>query len=388
MPTSTPTTFSDLYSDLLNRVRATLGTTAATTTQTNYAKRYINMANHDLHIQQNWWWAERRDIILTHNDYITGSVSIASTARTTLEGSNTAWNSTVSGMGFANMRALGKLTFAGEQDVYIVSAVTSATAATLQTRYVGGQTTATAYALAYASYTYYEDEYAVATDYFRLMDTRFFSSDLDIPIIPNAEFYRLYPRNNTTGRPKVATIIEIGPGTTVSLRPRVMFHPAPDAVYQIPYRYITSNLSVSSDGSTAPNLSADADEPIVPVRYRHVLVFYALAQWYRDLKADSRAAEVEAQYVDMVRRIANDSTPERNHPRLQPRRYQYLAQTAGPFRRGRGRYSADTRFDEIRDAGFVSTSVDGLLGNTIPGSGVACKSDRIGHPGKPSWRFP
>ena len=170
--TTTPTTFSDLYTSLLNSVRATLGSAAGTTTQTQYAKKYINSALHDLHIQQNWWWAERRDIILTHGEYITGSVSIASTARTTLEGTNTLWNTTVSGMGTTNSQAGGKIQFSGENDVYVLSTISSDTAATLRTRYVGNQTTATAYALAYGSYTYLEDEYTLATDYFRLVDVR------------------------------------------------------------------------------------------------------------------------------------------------------------------------------------------------------------------------
>ena len=346
--TTTPTTFSDLYTSLLNSVRATLGSAAGTTTQTQYAKKYINSALHDLHIQQNWWWAERRDIILTHGEYITGSVSIASTTRTTLAGTNSLWNTTVSGMGTTNAQAGGKIQFSGQNDVYILSSISSDTAAVLRTRYVGNQSVASAYALAYGSYTYFEDEYALATDYFRLVDVRMFSSDLDIPVIPNAEFYCMYPRNTNTARPRVATIIELGPGTSTSLRPRVLLHPAPDQVYQIPYRYMTSNLAVVSDGSGAANLSSDSDEPIVPLRYRHVLVLYALVQWYRDLKADDRAQEAEAEYVDLVKRIANDSTPERNRPKLQPRRYLYLARTAGPSRR-HGRYSADSRFDEVRD---------------------------------------
>lgn len=354
--TTTPITFSDLYTDLLNRVRNTLGTAAGTTANTNYARRYINQANHDLHIQQNWWWAEREAMILTHDDYTTGSVSVASTARTTLEGSNTLWTTAVSGMGFNRTRAGGKIRIGGENDVYVVQTVGSGTSITLQSRYVGGQATATAYALSYGSYTYYEDEYALATDFFRTVDVRLFSSNAPIDLLGSQEFFRQYPRNYQTGRPRVATVIERGKlpsyaagAASTDWEPRVVFHPSPDAVYSIPYRYITRNLSVSTDGSTAPNMSADTDEPIIPVRYRYVLVLYGLTQWYRDLKDDQKAQLAEQQYVDLVRRIANDSNPQRDHPIFRPRRSQYLATTAGPYRFGRRRYSADTRFDEIRD---------------------------------------
>ena len=354
--TTQPTSFSDLFQDLLNRVRNVLGTTAASTANSNYSKRYINQANHDLHIQQNWWWAERHAVLQTHDTYTTGSVSVASTARTTAEGTNTAWADTVSGMGFNTTRAGGKLRFSGDNDVYVVSSVGSGTSITLADRYVGGQTTATAYALSYGSYTYFEDEYALASDYFRTVDVRIFSADLPIELISPQEFYRAYPRNYNTGRPRIATIIERGKvpsyvpaGADTDWEPRVMFHPVPDQVYNIPYRYITRNLSVSSDGSTAPNMSADTDEPIIPLRYRHVLVLYGLVQWYRDLKDDQRAQLAEQHYVDLVRRIANDSNPQRDHPVLRPRTAQYKSTSAGPYRFSRRRFSADTRFDELRD---------------------------------------
>ena len=51
--TTAPSTYADLYTDLLNRVRAD----STTTSQLTLAKRYINVALQDVHIQQNWPWA-------------------------------------------------------------------------------------------------------------------------------------------------------------------------------------------------------------------------------------------------------------------------------------------------------------------------------------------
>ena len=99
----------------------------------------------------------------------------------------------------------------------------------------------------------------------------------------------------------------------------------------------------------AANLSADTDEPIIPLRYRHVLIFYAISQWYRDRKDDARSQEANAEYVDLVRRMAGDSGPEKDKPRLQHNRSAYLAGAAGHgYRHGR-RYSTGTWFDEGRD---------------------------------------
>lgn len=354
--TTQPTTFQDLYYAVVQQAKVQLGTTEADTTTLNYARRLINQGLHDLHIQQNWPWAERRSTILTHARYTTGNLNIASTTRTTLEGNGTLWNTAVSGMGtgttFTNLRVGGKLQISGETDVYLVGAVASDTSATLDTRYVGNQSTATAFAAAYKNYTYFEDEYALASDFWRLVDARQLSDAIPIAVIPRQEFYRRYPRNATTGMPQVCTLLELGPGQLVDPRPRILFHPAPDIVYSIPYRYITTNLAVSATGTQAANLSAATDEPIIPLRYRHVLIQYALWLWYRDLKDDQRAQQAEQAYVDIVKRMAGDTEVNRDRPRFAPRTNQYRATVAGPRSLGRGgsrRFSTGTAFDELRD---------------------------------------
>lgn len=346
MSSSTQVTdFSDLIRDLLNRVRDS--TTSGGTPET-IAKRYLNIALHDVHLQQNWPWAERNAVVLTRGTYTTGTVSIASTARTTLEGSGSLWNTAIAGMGFNNMRARGKLTISGETEVYIVSSVSSDTAGVLESRYVGSPTVASAYPVAYSDYTYYEDEYELASDFWRLVDARQFGDGVDIPIMSKQDFFRKYPRNTTTDKPRICTILELGPSGSTAQRPRVLFHPAPNAIYQIPYRYITTNLAVSSTGTFAANLSADTDEPIIPLRYRHVLVLHALYQWYRDRKDDQRTQLAQSDYVDLVKRMANDSDPQRDRPSFRTSRSRYSAPLRWVSNRSR-RYSGDDRFDTLRD---------------------------------------
>ena len=233
------------------------------------------------------------------------------------------------------------LVFGGEPDPYTISSVASDTSITLTDRWLGDT------ALTATTYRYYEDEYALASDFHRLVDSRTFTDAMVLPTIGRKDFYARYPRNSQTGTPRVCTIIELGPGTTVALRPRVIFYPAPDSVINIPYRYITTNLAVSSAGVGATDMSADTDEPIIPLRYRHVLVFYALYQWYRDRKDDPRAGPAQQEYTDLVQRMANDTSAEVDKPRLRTDRRRYMAGVAGYHRSSR--YSADNRFDELRD---------------------------------------
>src|SRR5262245_12669496 len=124
--TTQVTTFSDLYTEVLNRVRAN----TSDTTSIALAKRYINKGLNDIHIQRKRPWAERKRVLNTHAPYSTGTIAIALSARTTVTGSSTLWNTAVTGMGFNNARVGGKMVF-GDNEVYQVSAVTNDTSITL-----------------------------------------------------------------------------------------------------------------------------------------------------------------------------------------------------------------------------------------------------------------
>lgn len=327
--TGQPTVFSELYGDLLSRMRA--DTTASGAAET-IAKRYLNIALHDVHIQQNWPWAERTATLITRPPYTTGSVSIASTSRTTLEGTNTLWNTAVSGMGFNNANVGGKV-YLSHGEVHKVTAVGGDTSITLGSRYTASLDVASDYALAYGSYTYFEDEYALESDFFRLIDARQFSDVMAIPVLGSQDFYKRFPRNaQGPGAPQCATIVELGASGSADWRPRVVFHPHPDQAYSIPYRYVTRNLAVSSSGTAATEMSSDTDQPIIPVRYRHMLIPYASFIWYRDQKDDQRSQEAYTEYTDMVKRVAGDTNPQRDFPRILPARQQrpyFLARGTG-----------------------------------------------------------
>ena len=318
-------------------------TTSGGTAET-LAKRYLNIALHDIHIQQNWPWAERNGVVITRPPYSDGSLSIATSARTTIAGTNTLWNTAVSGMGFNNMNVGGKVYLTGGE-VYKVSAVASDTSATLQTRFTQNLTIASDYALSYGSYTYYEDEYALAADFFRLVDARQFSDVMQIECLGSQDFYRRFPRNSSrSGAPRKCTIIELGPSGSTDWQPRVVFHPYPDDAHTIPYRYMTRYLAVTSAGTAQVEMSNDTDEPIIPVRYRHILLSYASFLWYRDQKDDQRSQETYQEYVDGVKRIAGDSAPQRDFPRIRP-----LRMRSGPFfsRAASSRFTTGSNFDEM-----------------------------------------
>lgn len=334
--TSQLTTFSDLYTDLQNRVRETTGVTATE----NQAKRYINISLHDMHIgrAENCPWAERSAVLITQAQYTTGTVSVTQ-GSLAVTGSGTSWN-TANAFSVNNARPGGKMTFSGGLDVYEVDTVNSDTSITLATKYVGETESG-------ISYVYFEDEYALASDFLRPIDQQRFSDSIPIELISRTEFRRLYPTNGVPGRPRVATIIDKPfDGSTTPIR-MIRFHSPPSEAFNIPYSYVTRNLAVSSSGSMAASLDGDSDEPIVPLRYRHAIVFHALYHWYRDKKNDTRSQEAKLEYEQIMDRIGSDTEIGQRRASLRPRRGSYVRHSKRPYQRGSSRYDLNGKFDRM-----------------------------------------
>jgi hypothetical protein len=340
--TSQLTTFSDIYTDLLQRVRVTTSVSASV----EQAKRYVNIALHDIHLGFDYKlpWCERQSILRTKAPYSTGTVSI-SIGSTSLTGSSTLWN-TSNGYAETNVEANGKFIFEGAQDIYPVSAASTDTACTLASRYVGSA------ALSGATYTYFEDEYDLASTFLRPVDFRMFSPLMGIELISRADFRRRYPAVRISGKPRVACIID-SPSTVAILTPvrRVVLYPYPDQVYQIPYTYITSTIAVTSAGAALTSMSSDSDEPTMPLRYRHAIIFHALYHWYRDKKDDARSEQAKAEYTDIMMRIVNDQDIATHMTaKMSPAGGGYQRATYRPYSLGAGSrvYDLNDEWDSFR----------------------------------------
>jgi hypothetical protein len=117
----------------------------------------------------------------------------------------------------------------------------------------------------------------------------------------------------------------------------------------IPYSYVTSLLVSTTAGVGAVDFVNDNDEPIVPLRYRHAIVLWALKTWYRERSDDGRFAAVEAEYQDLLARIVGDHEIGSKRPQIRPRTGIYRRTAARPYGgggRGRSRFDLG-HFDEM-----------------------------------------
>ncbi len=336
--TDQPTTFTELYTALLNRVRADTSV-SATVVQ---AKRYINVALHDLHIGfgESFPWAERSDVLRLKAPYSTGTVSI-SKGSTSLTGVSTLWN-TNNDFSEKNVIAGGKIVLGGP-DIYQVSAVGSDTAITLTEPFISDTLAAG------TSYRYFEDEYDLNADFLRPLDLRRFSSAADIRLMDRRDFRRAFPRNHIVGIPRVAMIIDRVPAADATITRRIRFHRPPSTTILVPYTFVTNKLAIASNGTEAANLSGDTDEPIVPVIYRHILILHALKNWYRDKKDDVRSGEVQGEWVDLMKRITGDQEIGAKRPVIRPRVAPIVQRARRPWHGTAGRrHVTGSRFDELR----------------------------------------
>lgn len=103
---------------------------------------------------------------------------------------------------------------------------------------------------------------------------------------------------------------ELGVGTQVEGMPRYIFiepgtktlllHPIPDTIYTVTLNY----------WKTAPNMTADGDEPILPTEYHDAIIYKALQKYAVYEDANEVFADSLRQYVSILERMEETGLEE------------------------------------------------------------------------------
>jgi hypothetical protein len=144
-------------------------------------------------------------------------------------------------------------------------------------------------------------------------------------------------------------VVELGPSGSAALRKRVLLGPAPDRTYQIPYRYQTTLLAVSSAGAGQANLSASTDQPIVPLKYRMGVVYKAAARWARERQRNpDLAVQFNSDYESLMLRARQNTGPADDRPKIVPR-VLYQRRARYPVIHGARRSAGGTEWDSFAE---------------------------------------
>lgn len=337
--TTIVTTWADLYTALLNDVR----TETTVTATLDKAKRYIDEAHQWIYVAhgEKFHWAEKRAYIVTQPEYTTGTVT-AAVGSGILTGSSTAWN-TANTYGINNVRVGGKLVISGEDEVYTVTAVATDTSLLFTPNYIGTAGSG-------LSYRYFEDEYALESDFAKPIDAQTFDDNRKIRFVGRTRFRELYPRNRITCTTiNVATWQDHPESSNTTPIRKVRFGPAPSNRQAIPYSYVTKNIVVDASGTRKASFTATTDEPIMPLRYRPIIVMGAKMHWYRDQKDDQRSLQCQQMYQQMLDSIVGDQDIGAQRMRIRPARMMYEQRARNPYRRGSRAYDVNGRFDRFEE---------------------------------------
>ena len=244
------------------------------TTQQTIVAAIINDIYREIYSMEDWWWLEKFQVIITTNDYNTGTILVTN-------GSTAATLSTASASSLADR----VLIIPGEaSDSGVVTRISThaaaGTAVTLDANYSGATASA-------ASFNVYQDQYDLASDVGKVLWLRRFGYQYPLDALGPMEMANLKNYDTTTGKPQLWTVHDFdttGDPTTVK---QLWIHPYPDATYRMEVVY-KQTLNTELSGST---------RPLIPDDYVDVLTWGALSVAYPLLLADSaRGAQFDQRY--------------------------------------------------------------------------------------------
>jgi hypothetical protein len=294
MPDNDLATFEDLYLAAIRRAKGDEEDAATLAVM----KESISTRYRTICSRKKWKWLRVTDRSLKLNaPYTTGTISIANGSRT-VTGVLTAWTSA-----HRNWWILPT----GSNTSYRVVAVGSATSLSLASPLVEDAITDSTYKL-------YQGEIALFPN----------CEDVDDIRIDGGK--KIEPRGPAEiGRLRRAYPTLSGPPELYSIEGKALFSGPILADFILGYDFLGSGLTtamsffphIPDDDYTlqiaykqkAPSLNAATDEPLLPIEHRHILLYYALADWYMKDRQDttgryyeslaaSELKEMETKYLD------------------------------------------------------------------------------------------
>jgi hypothetical protein len=251
------------------------------TTKRRALLQFVNNRYQEICMGTHWRWLKAAYDFNLEAPYTTGTVS-ATIGDATIAGVSTAWSTT-------NVQPKNVLFFDGLSQVYHVASRTSSTELELETEFAGDDN------LSGESYTIAQNQYELPSTTDHLISFIVDSTHKMAPVGVQ-DFRRIQAMNPTrTGMPMYYALVR---RDTDDDSVYVEVWPTPDKAYQCHIDYIVRIMYLED--------STDC-YPIIPDRYRSVLYYGVLAEFYSFLRDPSGHQLAEGQYRAFLNQMRNDT---------------------------------------------------------------------------------
>lgn len=269
------TTFQDIYTAAMGWARQPTDNT----TLLNRMKDAVNMKYEDVAVHKKWQWLMAEDAVSIIGVYTTGTVTVTQ-GSASVTGVSTTWTDD-------SIDTTYKFKVDGYDEIYDISTVGSNTSITLADTYKGDDATSVAYRI-------WKDVYELPNTVREVdqvwVDHRSFPARA-VGMKKMRELKNLWPTD--TDKVLAFTLIQDSSDGDRQLQ----IFPVPDEDYTLHYTY----------AKRITRLSDDEDEPLIPIGYRHVLVYGALEEWALQAGNPQLVTLYSSKYVDLLRRLAHDT---------------------------------------------------------------------------------
>lgn len=248
------------------------------TTERSAILQFLNNRYQKVCLGQFWRWMHASYDFRLQEKYTTGTAS-ATQGLDVITGNGTTWSS---------IMTPGNIFFFNtSSSVYHVLSVEADNSATLETAFSEESQTDGAYTVAQNQYKLPKE-----TD---LLKSAVIDGVSMLRLVGPEDFRLIQSRNPTaTGTPQIATLIRRDYDDDAVY---VEFFPAPDKFYNVHIDYSVRILKLEDSASCYP---------IIPDRYRSVLYYGALAEFYRFLKDPTNAQLADNDFERMLAQMRND----------------------------------------------------------------------------------
>lgn len=291
-------TYLEIVQKACNRLGLDEPTTlvAATDEDIIVLSQFVNRVYHTMELMREWWWLETRARVRMFPSYTTGTI-VTTDGSDQLTGTGTLWVTAAVAAGDWFQRQ-------GDTAYYEVSSVDAEGTITLTSNFIGTNTA--------SSYTIVRPAYDLPSGYSRMKYIVDLKNQREIDPVSPDDFLNIRS-GRTTSIPFRYARMMMQTGTDIFYYTLYGLDASQNRQLYI-YPYPTSERDLEVWYTTAiTELSADADTPLVPVKYQEGMIDAIMGMWYQHKGDDTRFSVTKQDAAAWVEQMLQEQDAHDSH---------------------------------------------------------------------------